>query len=283
MRTAGDAGAMLNEVFNGLGTDEHVPLNDGDFIGPEGMAHCGVCREAKEYKLPNGHYVPALCHCGRKRRAAEELRRKEAEEMQRVRELAQYSLMDERLKAATFDNMTIREDSRKPAAIARRYVEKWEEVSKGDLNGLLLYGPTGTGKSYLAACVANALMEKRVPVLMTSIIRLTSAGVDELNEVMRHMKRARLLVLDDLGAERGTDYKLEQVYGIIEDRCNGKRPMIVTTNLSMEQMKNAGDIRYNRIWERVRSMCYPVKMDGESWRKARTLEAMKRLKQIYEG
>lgn len=280
MRTSGE---LLNDMFNAIGTAEHIPLSEGDFIGPEGMVHCGVCREAKEWRLPNGHYVPALCYCGRKRRAAEEQRKLEADEMQRVRELSTYSMMDERLKAATFATMTVREDSKKPIAIAKRYVDRFDEVSKGDLNGLLFYGPTGTGKSFLAACVANALMERRVPVLMTSIIKLTSATIDEVNEAARHMRRARVLILDDLGAERGTDFKLEQVYNIIDDRCNGKRPMIVTTNLSMEQMKNAGGMRYNSIWERVRSMCYPVRMDGESWRKQKTLEAMKRLKQMYEG
>lgn len=280
MRTSGD---LLSEEFYGLGSEDHIAASEGDYIGPDGMLHCGVCREGKEYRLPNGNYVPALCLCGRKRRAAEEMRRIEAEQMQRVRELAQYSIMDERLRTATFAQARETEDSKRPLRIAKRYVEHWSDVSVGELNGLLLYGPTGTGKSFLAACIANALMDKSVPVLMTSIIKLTGIHPEELGETVRQMKRAHLLILDDLGAERGTDFKLEQVYNIIDERCNNKKPMVVTTNLSMDQMKNAGDMRYNRIWERVRSMCYPVRMDGESWRKRRTLEALERLRAMYEG
>lgn len=280
MRTSGD---ILSEAFYGLGSADHIEANEGDYIGPDGVLHCGVCREGKEYRLPNGNYVPALCLCGRKRRAAEEMRRIEAEQMQRVRELAQYSIMDERLRTATFAQARETEDSKRPLRIAKRYVEHWSDVSVGELNGLLLYGPTGTGKSFLAACIANALMDKSVPVLMTSIVKLTGIHPEELGETVRQMKRAHLLILDDLGAERGTDFKLEQVYNVIDERCNNKKPMVVTTNLSMEQMKNAGDMRYNRIWERVRSMCYPVRMDGESWRKRRTLEALERLRKMYEG
>ena len=284
MKTTGNPANILTDAMAALGTEDHVPMTGNDFIGPEGMAHCGVCREAKEYRLPNGRYVPALCLCGRKRRAAEEIQRREAEEMQRVTELARYSIMDDRLRAATFDAATIRDDGKRPFEIARRYVANFDKVSASpDLNGLLLYGPTGTGKSYLAACVANALMARRVPVLMTSIIRLTGIGADDLAETLRQMKRAQLLILDDLGAERGTDFKLEQVYNIIDDRANSNRPMLVTTNLTMDDMKNAGDMRYNRIWERVRSMCYPVRMDGESWRRQTTLNAMNRLKRLYEG
>lgn len=281
MRTTG---SMLSEMFASIGTEEHVPMNDGDYIGPEGMVHCGVCRESKEYRLPNQHYVPALCLCGRRRRAAEELQREQAEQMQRVQELAQYSIIDDRLRSASLETVTVTDNNRRAVAICKRYVDRFEEVCKSStLNGILMYGPTGTGKSYLSACVANDLMARRVPVLMTSIIKLTDYRPDELGEIVRQMKRARVLVLDDLGAERGTDFKLEQVYNIVEDRCNANKPMIVTTNMSMDEMKNAGDMRYNRIWERVRSMCYPVRMDGESWRKQKTLEAMKRLKGVYEG
>ena len=279
MKSTGD---VLSEAFYGLGSPDHIPANEGDYIGPDGMLHCGLCREGKEYRLPNGNYVPALCACGRKRRASEELRRMELAQMQRVRELAQYSIMDERQKSATFAAARMTEDSRKPLHVAQKYVERWAEISRDELNGLLFYGPTGTGKSYIAACIANALMDKNVPVLMTSIVKLTGFHQDEMNEILRLMKRAHLLILDDLGAERGTDFKLEQVYNIIDERCNSKKPMVVTTNLSMDEMKNAGDMRYNRIWERVRSMCYPVRMDGESWRKKKTLEALSRLKSMYE-
>lgn len=59
------------------------------------------------------------------------------------------------------------------------------------------------------------------------------------------MNQSKLLIIDDLGAERGTDYSLERVYDIIDSRYRSNKPIILTTNLTMEQMKNCEDIRYN--------------------------------------
>ena len=69
------------------------------------------------------------------------------------------------------------------------------------------------------------------------------------------------------------------MFNVVNARCNDMKPMIVTTNATMEEMKGEKDMRYRRIWERVRSMCRPVRMDGESWRKQRTLDALRRLKE----
>ena len=276
-------GDTIGEWLKQQGNTEHIPANGGDFMGPEGLLHCGVCREGKEWRLPNGHYVPSLCRCGRMARAQAEQKRREAEEMQRVRELQQFSLIDERIKQARFEHSETREDGARAFAIARRYVERWETIIGGEneLNGLLLYGPNGTGKTWLAGCIANALMDKRVPVLITSMIRL--AGYDEdTTEIIRRMRRAKLLVLDDLGAERDTSFRMEQVFSVIDARYNSRLPMIVTTNYDMKDMKNDKDVRYVRIWERIRASCYPVRMNAESWRKTKTLDAMARMKAMLE-
>lgn len=277
-------GEALGDWLSSKGSSAHIPANEGDYLGPEGLLHCGVCDEGREYRLPNGHYVPSLCRCGRLAREAAERRREEAEQMQRVRELAKYSLMDERMKNARFENSEEREDGARAMGIAKRYVARWDAISggKNELNGLLLYGPNGTGKTWLAGCIANALMDRRVPVLVTSMIRLAGLGED-ISSLLNRMQRARLLVLDDLGAERGTEFRLEQVFSVVDARYNSKLPMIVTTNYDMEDMKHDKDMRYARIWERVRASCYPVRMNSESWRKTKTLQAMKQMKAMLEA
>lgn len=277
------SGASLAEsVLNSLGSVDHIPAEPGDFIGPDGRLHCGKCQEGKEYRLPTGRYVPSLCRCGRIARDAMEQRERERQMMERVDELARYNMLGTaKLKGATFDASEHREDGEAAFDAGRRYVRDFETICKSedDLKGLLLYGPPGTGKTHLAACIANELMVRYVPVLFTSVIELTGLYEDELREVLRRMRSARLLVLDDLGAERSTEFKVEQVYNVVNSRCNDMKPMIVTTNCTMEDMKGDRDLRYRRIWERVRSMCRPVRMDGESWRKQKTLEAIRRFKE----
>ena len=277
-------GEALNDWLNASGDSEHIPAREGDFMGPEGLLHCGKCQEGKEYRLPNGHYVPCLCRCGRIARAEEERRRREAEQMRRVRELAGFSLADERMKSARFELSEQGQDGARAFGIARRYVEHWDAIAGGstELNGLLLYGPNGTGKSWLAGCIANALMDRGVPVLITSMTRLAVFG-DDTQELIHRMSRARLLVLDDLGAERNTQTRTEQVFSVVDARYNSKLPMIVTTNYDMKAMKSDNEARYARIWERVRAMCYPVMMNSESWRKTKTLQALKAMKAMLEG
>jgi DNA replication protein DnaC len=216
------------------------------------------------------------------KRDAEEQRQREQAMMERVNELAQYNMLGTaKLKGATFDTTEQREDGAAAFDAGRQYVMDFEAICKrgDDMKGLLLYGPPGTGKTHLAACIANALMARYVPVLFTSVIELTGLFEDELGEVLRRMRSAKLLVLDDLGAERSTDFKVEQVYNVVNSRCNDMKPMIVTTNCTLDEMRGEKDLRYRRIWERVRSMCRPVRMDGESWRKRRTVEAIKRMKE----
>lgn len=119
-------------------------------------------------------------------------------------------------------------------ALAKEYVESWQE-RKASNDGLLLWGNVGTGKTYFAACIANALIEQGVPVLMTNFSKilnqLSGLYADEKNEFISSMMRYQLLVIDDFGIERNTEYALEQVYNVIDERYKTNLPLIVTTNL----------------------------------------------------
>lgn len=277
---------IAEDYIKAMGREDHIEAEEGDYMGSDGRLHCGKCHEGKELFLkPLGRFVPCLCNCGRAKRYMEEERFRQSQEMHRVEELASYSMMDGKVAKASFASAEVRPDSRRAFETARAYVASFEDLCKqeGDMKGLLLYGPTGSGKSYLAACIANALMVKRVPVLYTNVTKLTRSSPDTLGETISMMDRAKLLVLDDLGAERGTDFKLEQIFDIIDTRCNKQKPLIVTTNYDMDDMLGETDIRYKRIWERIISMCYPVRMNAESWRKKTLENAVSRFRQTLEG
>ncbi len=136
--------------------------------------------------------------------------------------------------------------------------------------GLLLWGKVGTGKSYFAGCIANALMEQEISVRMTNfsaILNDLTASFEGRNEYIERLCRFPLLILDDFGMERGTEYGLEQVYNVIDSRYRSRKPLIVTTNLSLTELQNPQDTAHARIYDRVLEMCLPILFTGENFRK----------------
>ena len=134
-------------------------------------------------------------------------------------------------------------------ATARRYVEEWEREYAENL-GCLFWGSVGTDKSYLAGCIANALMEKEIPVYMTNfaaILNDLAASFEGRNEYIARLCRYHLLIIDDFGMERGTEYGLEQVYNVIDSRYRSGKPLIVTTNLTLEEAAAYSGIGINKL------------------------------------
>ena len=64
-----------------------------------------------------------------------------------------------------------------------------------------------------------------------------------------------LLIIDDLGVERNSEFAREQVFHIIDSRYRSQLPMIVTTNLTLKELKDPGDLARARIYDRVLERC----------------------------
>ena len=88
----------------------------------------------------------------------------------------------------------------------------------------------------------------------------------EESELIARLNNAKLLIIDDLGTERNTDYGLEKVYNVIDSRYLAGKPLILTTNLMLTDMKENMDTRYKRIYDRIFAMCFPHRVAGASWR-----------------
>ena len=158
----------------------------------------------------------------------------------------------------------------------------WEDMKAGNI-GYLLWGSVGTGKSYLAGCIANALMEQEISVKMTNfaaVLNDLAATFEGRNEYISKLCRYPLLILDDFGMERGTEYGLEQVYNVIDSRYRSEKPLIVTTNLSLDELNNPPDTAHKRIYDRVTEMCTPVCCSGVNFRREKAQEKMERLKKL---
>ena len=100
------------------------------------------------------------------------------------------------------------------------------------------------------------------------ILNDLTASFEGRNEYIARLCRAPLLILDDFGMERGTKYGLEQVYNVIDSRYRSRRPLIVTTNLSLQDLQHPQDTAHARIYDRLLEMCAPIRFSGENFRRA---------------
>ena len=267
---------MIGEVAEKVLTniaDSAGSLPD-DYIGSDGLLYCGQCNTRKEREIiwfdGKPKKVPVMCKC----RAEEERLKKEQmqkeEEMRSIQRAKISSMMDDTFRTACFANYQIRNGNERHLKVAKKYCIEFSKMYERN-QGLLFWGTVGTGKSYTAACIANYLLEANTSVVMTSFVRILQEmqGFDREREetFTNKLNSVKLLIIDDLGAERSTDYALEKVYGIIDNRYRAKKPLILTTNLTLQQMQEATDIRYARIYDRIFEMCYPMEFSGVSWRK----------------
>ena len=272
---------------------------DGDYYDDEGFLVCGKCHTRRQVEIlmpdlekkpfdPEAKVktkVPVSCRCRAEQQRRQEIREQQEKEMQAIESLRKHSLMDERLRCATFDQFKKTEDNAWNLKLCLRYAEHFDEMLEKN-QGLLFWGGVGTGKTFAAACIANYLLDRRVPVVMTSFVKLLDTMKSFQSEdqaMIAKLNRAKLLIIDDLGAERSTDTALEKVYNIVDSRYRAKLPSILTTNLSLDEMKGALDIRYARIYDRIFEMCYPMQFKGRSWRKVEAASRFDEMKKLLEG
>ncbi len=265
-------GAM-SYLFHGA-EDQH---EEGDYKGPDGLWYCGKCNTRKQsiIHLPAGsifgdggdRIVPCQCRCQQEAEEKRKAKERYQEEMIRFQRQRDASLMDRKYREAGFGVYQVTDNNKRALSVARQYVQKFDQMYESN-QGIIFYGPVGTGKSYTSACIANALLDRNVSVIMTSFVKiLQNIQTQDEAEYIAMLNSAKLLILDDLGTERNTDYALEKVYNIIDSRSRASKPMILTTNLELRDMMEAEDIRYKRIYDRIFETCFPVKIPGESFRR----------------
>lgn len=281
-------GEVTEKVLASI-ADSAGSLTD-DYIGSDGLLYCGQCNTRKEREIiwfdGKPKKVPVMCKC----RAEEERLKKEQmqkeEEMRSIQRAKVSSMMDDTFRTACFANYQIRNGNERHLKVAKKYCIEFSKMYERN-QGLLFWGTVGTGKSYTAACIANYLLEANTSVVMTSFVRILQEmqGFDREREetFTNKLNSVKLLIIDDLGAERSTDYALEKVYGIIDNRYRAKKPLILTTNLTLRQMQEATDIRYARIYDRIFEMCYPMEFSGVSWRKREAAQRYEETRKILEG
>lgn len=173
-----------------------------------------------------------------------------------------------RFLRCTLDNYEPRTDAQKAACErVRAYVD-----SLPTDRGLFIAGPVGTGKTHLAVGLLRAARELRsiggrfamVPAVFAQIRAAIGRGDEGAASLLEDYKQAPLLVLDDLGSERVTDWVREQLFILVDARYQAMLPTVVTTNDTLEDLE---EYVGQRIVSRIMEMCDGIALDGPDYRK----------------
>jgi DNA replication protein DnaC len=149
--------------------------------------------------------------------------------------------------------------------------EDGDRIFASECNGLLLLGPSGAGKTHLAVGVLREVMARgyrgawwNVNELFRSMRESFSRGEGD-SHILEEAIRCDLLVLDDLCSEKGSEYVLDRLYAIINGRYEALRPLIVTSNLSQNEL---AETLGARLVSRLGEMCQRIEMPRRDYRLA---------------
>lgn len=271
---AADMGALRDaakRVCELQGIDYDAALNadprwwrEPDDYELDGVLRDGKTGRAKEVVYENGVAFPILTYEQARENAMTPEKRAENVIANRARCFAD-SLAD--YEGCTFANLAPDTDMAAFKACAA-YVSSFSDKRKSGM-GLMVYGPVGVGKTHMAACVCNALIDAGRKCRMTSIRWLVNVGEERYGgwaELLRNLRRYDLVVLDDLGTERNSGYMDERCFDIVDHLYSHNIPMVVTTNLTLERIANPNGKMATRILDRIKERTQTVGMQGQNRR-----------------
>ncbi|MDI3528727.1 MAG: replication protein DnaC [Thermoanaerobacter sp.] len=189
-------------------------------------------------------------------------------ERKKIEEILKRSGLGRRFLKRTFDNFIEHSQTAKVAKVkAMRFVEDFPNTK-----GLILIGPVGAGKTHLAAAIANALVQKFYTVIFKNAADIVSLAKEAYQqnksvlEIIDTLTSPDLLIIDDLGKEKFSEYASSLLYQIINRIYEDEKLIVITTNYSSQQLVELLGDRGEAIVSRLTEICEPIVMNLPDWR-----------------
>lgn len=272
------------KTLSDISDNSNIKHADGDYEGENGLLYCGKCNSPKQCEIRlNGRVLRpyCLCECEAKAVKLQEDSEKAENLKEEIERTRKSGFPDPELMQWTFaiDDRA----NEKASDISLRYCTHFLSMKEKG-KGILYLGNCGTGKTFLAACIANELINQGFSVLMTNFSRLVNIifGLKEGKQnYIDSLNNYDLLIIDDLGVERQSEYVAEIVQNIVDSRYRAGLPLIITTNLTPKDFSaESSDIAKSRLYSRISEMCLPVVVSGVDRRKKNSAACDSELKKL---
>ena len=195
----------------------------------------------------------------------------------KVDKIIKNSKMSKRNLNYKFENFEVNSNNKKVYQSLKEYSEKL--ANSVERKGLILVGNNGVGKTHLACSIANELIKNGIPIIYGTLINLLAElkntydvdnNISEM-KIIKLYEKVDLLIIDDLGKEKPSEWGLEKLFTIINSRYENNLPVIITTNYNQNSLINRlsinGEIETAKsIISRLYEMCYLVKIEDRDHR-----------------
>lgn len=250
---------------------------------------CGKLLDLKDYMaLYENNYIENIataysrCNCEEAnkiwKRYDEFIEKEKLKEfnLKQIDKLFQNNNLGKRQLNSTFENYKITNKNKKAYESAKKYANK---LINGETDkGLFITGTYGVGKTYLASCIANEIIKNKNTVVFGTLIQLLDYIKDTYKdsdmsdkEYLNLYSSVDLLIIDDLGKEKPTEWVLEKLFLIVNNRYNNYLPIVITTNYNRNQLRERLCVNKNysmvdSIISRLYEMCGGLEIKDEDHR-----------------
>ena len=240
--------------------------------------YCKECGKPIQYQtlscLGLNKLIRIDCECEEKKRQEQEALKAERKHRECVERLRQFSGMPLEQQECLLSEFIPRAGTEKHLNACLAYTDKFDEYCKQG-RGILFTGSTGSGKTHLASGIANELIEREIPVkfevvpeLLQKIQATYSSFAESEDSVISPLKKCRLLILDELGGEKPSEWTMTILHNIINYRYINYKPTIITTNLTTSELGNVlGARTVDRILDKNKPRFYALTMAASSYRR----------------